>query len=365
MILKIRQVATVVFATVLGAVILIMSGNVRQGVNDSVELCISSVVPSLFLFTIVANFAVNSGLCRVLGRPLHRFSTFSFNLSGEQFSVFLLSLISGYPVGATLISQLLKDGKITETKARTMLNFCISAGPAFILITVGEVALGHRSDGYRLLFAHTLSSLILCFCFGLGTRIFDKTCQNPTETAPVSVSESGVSENFVKSAIDASKAMLNVCTFVIAFGALGRLITTDIPFFSPFAVNLLRGLVEVTNGVNLFGRGRLSLIAFLLGFGGISVHFQVLSILSDAQCRYLPLLLSRIVHGCISAAMIALMEIISPRYIDTAATPSISVSQSGNPAAVLALMLLGVVLVVYSSQSRQHLTKFDTSCQNR
>ena len=364
MILRLKQVIVVAVSVFLSIFILIMSSKVRQGVSDSIDLCVSSVVPSLFLFTVVANFMVNIGLCEFLSRPLHRFSKFVFNLSGDEFCIFLLSLISGYPVGATLILKMLKLGQISKQRAESLMRFCISAGPAFILIAVGEVALGHRSDGYRLLLAHTLSSVLICFFYGLFSRFKKCDSTTPNFKTLALTPQPTVAESFVTSAIDASKAMLSVCSFVIIFGALGRLIATDTPFLSPFSVNLLRGLVEVTNGVQLFGRGRLSLIAFLLGFGSISVHFQVLSILSPIKCRYWPLLLSRLLHGGSSAIIIMVLEIISPRYIDTITSPVGKVSQNGNPLAIFALMLLSVVLVVYSA-SRQTTARFDTSCQNK
>lgn len=365
MIFRIKQAAAVALAVVFGIVVLIMSCNVRQGVSDSIDLCISSVIPSLFLFTVIANFMMNIGLCEVLSRPLHRFSEFVFNLSGEEFCIFLLSLVSGYPVGATLLAKRLRLKKISKRRAEEMLRFCISAGPAFILISVGEFALGHRSDGCRLLFAHTLSSILLCFFSGLYNRFKkrDSTTERHWE-APLAP-RCSVAEGFVTAAIDASKAMLNVCTFVIVFGAVGRLITTGSTPISPFFVNLLRGVIEVTNGVQLFGRGRLALIAFLLGFGGLSVHFQVLGILSGIKCRYFPLLLSRLSHGGLSALIIIIVEIVSPRYIDTLAQGTVKVSHNGNPLAVFSLMLLAVVLTVYSSHSLSKPPKFDTSCQNK
>ena len=365
MIFRIKQAAAVAFAVIFGSVVLMMSHNVRQGVSDSIDLCVSSVVPSLFLFTVIANFMINIGLCEALSRPVHRFSEFVFNLSGEEFCIFLLSLVSGYPVGATLLSKRLRLQKMSSRRAEEMLRFCISAGPAFLLISVGEMALGHRSDGYRLLFAHTLSSVFLCFFYGLLNRFKKHDLTNITVPQPALSPKQTLAENFVTAAIDASKAMLNVCTFVIVFGAVGRLITTDSTPVSPFFTNLLRGIIEVTNGVQLFGRGRLTLIAFLLGFGGISIHFQVISILSPMKCRYFPLLLSRLAHGGLSALIIAVMEVVSPRYIDTLAQGTVKMSQNGNPLAVFSLILLGVVLTVYSSTALSKPPKFDISCQNK
>ena len=367
MIIRLKQITAAAGAFVLGVAVLIMSENVRRGVIDSIDLCISTVIPSLFLFTVIANLALKSGLCEAVGKLAHKFSQKIFNLSGEQFAVFLLSLFSGYPVGAGLVTELLKLGKISQYQARRMICFCVSAGPAFVIVAVGEAALGHRSDGYRLFAAHLISSVLLCFSTGILSRIFDKRkqpqpikpCMTPENRNIAAVS---FSENFTASAINAAKSMFNVCTFVIVFGALGRLITTDSLPLSPFGVNFMRGITEVTAGVHLFGRGRLPLIAFLLGFGGISVHFQVLSIAAETKVKYFLFLLSRLTHGVISATVIGIWELICPRYIDTAVTHTPTASLNGSPLATVSMLLLGVVLIVYSSKSRQNFAKSDTSC---
>ena len=356
MIVKLRTALLIVMSLGFGVACLILSANIRKGVIDGIDLCISTVIPSLFLFTVAANFAVKAGICRILGKLFHPFSTKLLNLSGEQFAVFLLSLVSGYPVGVSLVNELFKQGKISESKARKMSYFAVSAGPAFILIAVGEVSLGHRADGLRLLLAHLLASTVLCAAFGIISVFLKDKGLEPVETKDSLNNKASLADCFVESAVAASKTMFSVCTFVVVFGALAQLLSTDVLPFTPFVSNLLRALVEVTVGVQRFGRGRLALIAFLLGFGGISVHFQVLSVAKSIKLRYLPFLFSRILHGLLSAAAVELFELISPRYIDTAVTPAPQAALHGNPLGVLAMLLMGVILTVYTSKKKDAYT---------
>ena len=48
-------------------------------------------------------------------------------------------------------------------------------------------------------------------------------------------------------------------------------------------------------------------MTFLISFGGFSIHMQVFSILSDYKIKYLPYLITRIMHGLISASLVYLI----------------------------------------------------------
>lgn len=347
MTVKFRTVMCTLISACLGVSCFALSSLMRQGVANAVNICITTIVPSLFLFTAVATFAVKSDFTEILGRILHPLSSKLFRLSGEQLAVFVISLFAGYPVGASLVNELYREEKVDLATARRMVNFCVCAGPAFILIAIGEVSLGHKPDGYRLLLAHTVSAIVLALLNGLTARKPVETHnQNHIEKAkptPISISTA-----FCESATAAARSMLSICTFVIVFGALGNALTILESTLTPFVVNRLRALIEVTVGVELFGRGRLSLIAFFIGFGGLSVHFQILNVAKSLKINYFSFLLHRIAHGAISAGITALLELIFPRYVDVLSSSSPKASLNGSPLSVFALLLMGAVLIFYS-----------------
>lgn len=322
------------------------SEGVREGVRNGIALCLETVIPSLFLFTALTIFSLKSGLIAALGKILDPFSRLCFDLSGEQFSVMLASFVSGYPVGARLISELYKSNRVSEKKARKMLDFCVCAGPGFIVLAVGEGSLFSRADGYRLLIAHLLSAVLMAF---LG-RFVNKS---NTENAPKQqlVTPAPLSLTFTESVCDAARTMLSVSAFVVAFSGLGGIASSLQA--TPIITKTIKAALEVTVGIGLFGRKQLPIIAFLLGFGGISVHFQVLSSVRELHYPYYRLLLSRAVHGALSFGMIILMELISPRVIDTALVdPSVTPKVHGSPAATIVLLCLGIVLIFYCSDAK-------------
>lgn len=345
MVVKLKKAALGIVSVGVGVGLMVFSEGVRSGVSSSIELCISTVIPSLFLFTALAVFLVKSGLTAAVGRLLDPVSRLVFGLSGEQFAVMLASFVSGYPVGARLVNELFSCGRATEREALRMLDFCVCGGPAFIVLAVGEATLGSRSDGFRLLIAHLLSAVFLA----VVSRFFSRSSPRRTDGLSPAPCPPPISEAFTRSVTDAARSMFGVSAFVVAFGGLGGFLSS-LEILPPAAVKTARALLEVTVGVGLFGRKQLELIAFLLGFGGISVHFQVLSSAAKLKVPYYRLFLSRTLHGALSAGLIMLMELVSPRVIDTVAgTSHPSPGIHGSPAAVIALLTMGAVLIGYSS----------------
>jgi len=49
------------------------------------------------------------------------------------------------------------------------------------------------------------------------------------------------------------------------------------------------------------------LSVMILSFGGLSVHMQIVSIISDTKIKYFPFLLSRILHSIVSGLMLYLL----------------------------------------------------------
>lgn len=342
MVVRLKTIFMGLAAIIVAFLLFWFSGGVREGVRNGIELCFETVIPSLFLFTALTIFSLKSGLIASLGRILDPFSRFCFDLSGEQFSVMLASFISGYPVGSRLISELYKNGKVSETKAKRMLDFCVCAGPGFIVLAVGEGSLFSRADGYRLLTAHLLSAVLMAVLSHLLNK--SKT-ENPSKPKPVI--STPLSQAFTESVCDAARTMLSVSAFVVAFSGLGGMVSS-FQSTTPIISKTVRAALEVTVGIGLFGRKQLPIIAFLLGFGGVSVHFQVLSSVWRLHYPYYRLLLSRTLHGALSFGMIVLMELISPRVIDTAIVdPSVTPKVHGSPAGAVALLLMGVVLIFY------------------
>lgn len=333
-----------------GAFILIYSPAVRGGVTSGLALCANTVIPSLFMFTAVVLFISSSGAAGALGRYIERLSRPVFGLSGEQTVVMLLSFLSGYPVGAKLIDDLYLRGAVDERTANRMILYCVNAGPAFIITAVGEVTLGSRADGIRLLAAHIGASLIIAAaCNILTKRSKDNGAAQAAGNIAAKNRPQPAGEAFVGAVSAAASTMFTVCAFVVMFSGISGGINAVLQKETADAVC---GLLEVTVGISGCTRRQIIRVAFLLGFSGVSVHFQVMAAAKHIGLKLHRLISGRVLHGAVSAGIIAAAERLFPRTLTVSAKPP-AAAASGSPAASAALIFLCVVLLFSVTDKRR------------
>lgn len=137
-----------------------------EGVRSGILLAAETVVPSLFPFMTVASFLLRSGLGEAAGKPFDKVCEKLFRLPGVLAPVIIMSQIGGFPIGAKMTYELLKKNAITENEAQRACLFCINAGPAFVIGTVGSEMLGSVKAGV-LLYISTVSASFLPVSFQL------------------------------------------------------------------------------------------------------------------------------------------------------------------------------------------------------
>ena len=146
-----------------------------NGVKEGIMLCVNSIIPTLFPFMIVSRFIVNSGLGDFFGSFFTKITQKLFKLPGICSFVIIMSMIGGFPVGAKMTCDLLESGKINENEAQRLNLFCINAGPAFVIGTVGEIFAKSRRLGVLL--------FVCCVSSSLLVGIMSRTKGRNTETA--------------------------------------------------------------------------------------------------------------------------------------------------------------------------------------
>lgn len=298
------------------------------------------IIPSLFPFTACVLFIMRSGGLSLLGFTAP-FSKRVFHLSPEHFSLMLLSFTGGYPVGAKLLNEAVKSGRLTKENAGIMLNYCVNAGPAFIVLAVGGGILGSKKIGYILLVSHIAASLILSVIFGFFIKDDNIPPKNEEENF-------GAADNFVSAVSDAASAVFSVCAYVILFSSVNEYmnrVSEKILFLKWVAP-----LLEVTNAVT--GMRNILIIAFLLGFAGVSVWCQILSMGKLIKINFAAFALSRAVHGLLSAVITALLLKAFGIAVTVSAAVKFTPIYSGIPLSLSMLSMVIVLIISLFSEKR-------------
>ncbi len=262
-----------------------------EGAIKGLNICYSVIIPSLFPFMVCTLMIFETKTLEKLTKKANNLTALLFSLNDCEFTVFLLSLIGGYPVGAKLIERLYLEKKVSKDKAETMLSYCVNSGPSFIVIAVGSEILNNIKIGYILLASHIIASLSLA--------LFRKKSSKTNFTSQKEIKkEYYFSESLISSTYEACNSIISICSFVILFSCLLGLLSSFINNFK--YKQLVLSVLEITNGI-AYSTKNIYFISFLLGFAGFCVHFQVLSSCKKIKINYIKFLFFRVVHGGISS----------------------------------------------------------------
>lgn len=335
-----------VFLVIIFAVLLILKPEIcKNAIELSIVLCSRVLIPSLFPFSVCVLFIIKSGILNKL-KFLSPLTEKIFGLPIQCFSIMLLSMLGGYPIGAKLINDAVSDGQLTERDSNKMLNFCINAGPAFIVAAVGNGILHSKKLGYILLLAHIMSSFIICIFY----RFIGKKSYFFTEPVAKKISPA---DNFVLSASEAASVTINICSFVILFSAITSYIehfSKTFPLLKPI-LYLTEVTLAVTKTHNIY------LISFLLGFAGFCIWCQILSVGKNIKINFIPFSLFRIIHGALSCGITAVILKIWKITLPTFSNDlnfSHSTSVSGISLSI-ALLIMGIIFIISISNRRENI----------
>lgn len=308
--------------------LLLFSKSNLPAIKSGLSLWANSVVPSLFPFFVATELLMHTGIVYQLGNLLNRYMKPLFNIRGEGAFAFIIGIISGYPVGAKIAANFRKNGVLTKEECERLLSFTNNSGPLFIIGTVGILMFRNTSIGIMLFITHLLASISVGIIFRFwktkeaSTLEINSNSSYKTTTKRVTFSNLG--EVLAESITSSISTIFLIGGFVVIFssvisilkasGALNILSSLFSPLFyvlnidTSFIAPLFSGFLEITNGINTISSiacKKLSIniifTAFLLGFGGISVLLQVLSITSKTDLSIKPYLYGKLLHGILAA----------------------------------------------------------------
>lgn len=295
------------------AALLMSTTEVISCCRGALSLCLELIMPSLFPFFVMSGLLNRLGFPMYLGKLLSPAAARMFNVSGAGASAFFIGITGGYPMGAAYIAEMHERGQASSEEASKLLAFCNNSGPAFIIGAVGAGIFHSASVGIMLYAVHIAAALIT------GVLLRGKSeipCSPITVPIPESI-KTALPEAVRQSVV----STLNVCGFVVCFtvftglldawglfSGLAGLISSEFGLELHFVRAALTGLLELGSAVGAM-RGlsvnalNLSLAAAILGWGGISVHFQTAAVLVDSEIKTAPHMAGRIICAVIGAAL--------------------------------------------------------------
>lgn len=291
----------ILFLPLLFALLLFPSES-AQGIAQGLAMCGSAVIPALFPFFFLTRLLAS--LLTVSGGRADALLRRFLGISGSL-PALLLSFLGGYPVGVSSVVFLYERGAMTKREAERAVCFCNNSGPGFFVGAVGGIALGSVKAGLTLYGIHVLAA-VLC-----GRLFADFSLPSLTvrRIVPKPVS---FPQAFQEALGGACQAMLTVCALVILFSAFLALLEA-VGFFSlaaalPVGLSkqalqaIVCGILEVSGGVLRTAgcESAFVLCAFFMGWGGLCVHLQAMSLWQGAGLAPHGYFAEKLAHGLLS-----------------------------------------------------------------
>lgn len=260
-----------------GMLILILDGKTAlEGAQTGIELCLRTVVPSLFPFFLLSVVLTDSfsGISMPLLQPFAKLCRIP---KGAE-SIWLSGYLGGYPVGAQCISQAYSAGQLRRSDAERMLAFCNNAGPAFLFGMISSV-FPEKWYAWALWGIHIASSIFVALVL-------------PGDRSEMSVSPNRSKFSLSEALNSAIRVMLAVCGWVILFRVMITFMERWFLWMLPVELQvLLTGLLELSNGCCALLsvsdiRIRFLICSGILAFGGLCVTMQTVSVVNKLSLRF-------------------------------------------------------------------------------
>ena len=275
-----------------------------ESVKTAIDIWKNNIFPSIFPFFILSSLLINYGFIEISSyvfNPLMKLFGINSNIS----FIFIMSILSGFPSSSKYIKDLYNDNKISLNDSTKALMFTHFSNPLFIIGTISNLL--NKNISLIILFSHYIGNIIIGILFRKYNYSYIKNNEKIVLRKPNSIG------NLLSKSIRNSIETLLLILGSISLFSFFTVIITKVFHPDSITLSIISGILEITNGINLVSlltipiKYKAIIISMMLSFGGLSIHLQIKSILSDTSIKYYPYLLARIIHSFISGLIVFLI----------------------------------------------------------
>ena len=283
----------IVFFALIGLCIF-YSEEIKNGVIYGTRVALYNVIPTTFMFSVITDFhiKVSDGRLPIIDKALGK----ALGISPLGSSAITLGLICGFPIGASLLSQGMKEGLCEKEEAKYLLPLVTNPSLAFTVCVVGRGIFECSSIGFVIWISIVIATLITAFIFKRKTAFIENTDviirQRYSITSSIKASGLGA---------------LTVGSFIIFFSALREIILKA--FGGSDFASVLLSMLEIGGGVvslSNIGIRSIPFIGFVLSSVGLCGALQALSFF-DRDIDAFHYLKIKLTESLICAALLCLI----------------------------------------------------------
>ena len=272
---------------------------IHKTILFSYTIFINNIFPNIFPFLVLSNLLINYGFIEICNKLFNKIFKKLFKMSGNASFVFIMSLLTGFPSNSKYAKELYLNNQLTLNETNKILLFTHFSNPLFIIGTISMFL--NKRIAYIVLFSHYIGNIIIGLVY--RNKYLDKS-----DTKQIKIQKQNFGTCLANSITNSINTLLLIYGTMTMFLLISSIIQ-NILYLSDINSAILGGILELTQGIkyvslldsNIKIKGML--MTSFLSFGGISVHMQIISIISDTKIKYYPFLIARVIHAFISATI--------------------------------------------------------------
>lgn len=276
---------------------------VFNGASDGLLLWFQTIVPTLFPFIFITDIMIYTNTIQAISKFFLPFVQRVFKTSENGSFAVVVGFLCGYPLGAKVTANLLKENKISILEAKYLLSFCNNASPIFILNFIIWKTLNRQSLAIPTL----LLVLGVPACFSLIFRHFYwGDSRSFVHLAQSSCVRCKHEKSIVDSCImDAIESITMVGGYIIIFSVFISVLKQYLPTHSLLQYCL--PFWELSNGITMLKNFSFppaieyaSIIALTV-FGGFCALGQTKSVLKNTPISIAPYIMQKLVTAIVTS----------------------------------------------------------------
>lgn len=291
---KLNKTVVTVLVVLMCITALLNGKEFSNSLKTALEKCYSTLIPSLMTFMTLSILVCESVAGDTISKILTPVFNPIFRVNSNCTKIILMSFIGGYPSGAKMVNNALEKGEIDTNTANTLLCYCINPSPAYVILAVGIGIFNSTAVGVVIYLSHITVAMLLAFLLRPKTPL--KNTFNPPTP---------FSSALVKAVLDSTHAMVNICGFFLTFSPLTQTVCSL--FKNTALKTILSMLLDTTTAVyvtsQLTAPLNLTLTAFCVSLGGVSIWFQCMAMLNGKNINFKKIILFRFLHSLLTAAL--------------------------------------------------------------
>lgn len=301
---------SLIFSIFLFALLLKNSSLASAEVISALKICANMLIPSLFPLMVASEIMTNSGAIEKLTKKISVPLSKIFGVDKSATAPYFLGLFGGYASSCKSAVLLYESGKISKGDCESIIALSNMPSLAFMTGFIGIGIFNNSTVGW-ILWVITVSSTL---ALGLINKFFFKKDNNVYMShSKKEKTNKGFSRIVVDAIAHSAYAMLIICACVVFFSVLMsvlKLYMNEFPL-SEEIKNIILGTLEITKGISTCINIesipiRALACAFLVGWSGLCVHFQVIALCEDADISFKKYFIFKVLQGvmCVLLARI-------------------------------------------------------------